>query len=477
MKKLSTLEKYKLILPIIACEITCLEQGKEHGIPARTLRHWVKQFNSKGLIGLERKHRSDKGNYRCVNNDLVDLATGLALQKPPLLISAIHRKIAIIAKRWSIEIPSYDTVYNIVKRINPRLLTLAIDGSKVYQQKYELIYRRECKYPNEIWQADHTEMDIYILDDKGNERKPWLTTVIDDYSRAIAGRFLSFDAPSSLNTALALKQAIWKKKNPQWEICGIPSILYTDHGTDFMSIHIQQVCINLKIRMINSIIGRPQGRGKIERFFQTLNECVLIDQPGFSINGKSYSKASLSIEELDVLLEKFIVEKYHLDTHSTTGQAPIKMWSFNFLPCLPESISVLDELLLTIDKPRKIQRDGIRFMGFRYIATTLAGFVGESVFIKYDPRDLAEIKVYYNNAFLCKAICQDLAELTISLKEIKKARKDVKRKLYKEIKTYKRVVDEKSKEVVIISSNKTIKKVANLNTPCKKSKIKLYENE
>lgn len=187
--------------------------------------------------------------------------------------------------------------------------------------------------------------------------------------------------------------------------------------------------------MINSIVGRPQGRGKIERFFQTLNECVLIDQPGFSINGKSYSKASLTIEELDVLLEKFIVEKYHLDIHSTTGQAPIKMWSYNFLPRLPESISILDELLLTIDKPRRIQRDGIRFMGFRYIATTLAGFVGETVFIKYDPRDLAEIKVYYNDAFLCKAVCQDLAELTISLKEIKRQEKILRGSYTKKLKT------------------------------------------
>lgn len=476
MKKLSPLEKYELIIPVIDGNITFVELEKVYGIPARTLRYWVKKFNSKGLIGLERKQRSDKGVYRRIDDDLVDLTIGLALQKPPSLISAIHRKIAIVAKRKHIEVPSYDTIYNIVKRINPRLLTLAIEGSKVYQQKYELIYRRECRMPNEIWQADHTEMDIYILDPKGNERKPWLTTIVDDYSRAIAGRFLSFEAPSSLNTALALRQAIWKKKNPQWEICGIPSILYTDHGTDFMSIHIQQVCINLKIRMVNSIIGRPQGRGKIERFFQTLNECVLIDLPGFSINGKSYSKASLSIEELDNLLEKFIVEKYHHDIHSSTGQAPIKMWSFNFLPRLPDSIIALDELLLTIDKPRRIQRDGIRFMGFRYFATTLAGFVGETVFIKYDPRDLAEIKVYYNNAFLCKAICLDLAEMTVSLKEIKQARREIKRGLYKEIKNYKRLLNGEFKEV--LGSNQRVSKKEKLqNSNGRKSKLKLYEND
>ena len=108
-----------------------------------------------------------------------------------------------------------------------------------------------------------------------------------------------------------------------------------------------------------------------------MNECVLIDQPGYIANSKSHTKAKLTLENLDNLIEKFIVEKYHEDIHSTTKESPIKKWTLNFLPRLTESIDVLDDLLLTIEKSRKIQRDGIRFFGLRYIATTLAGFVGE----------------------------------------------------------------------------------------------------
>jgi transposase InsO family protein len=62
---------------------------------------------------------------------------------------------------------------------------------------------------------------------------PWLTIVIDDYSRAVAGYYLGFEPPSSLRTTLALRQGIWRKGNPHWEICGIPDILYTDNGSDF----------------------------------------------------------------------------------------------------------------------------------------------------------------------------------------------------------------------------------------------------
>lgn len=434
MAKLSSLNKYKLILPILNREVSMTKVSQREGIPIRTLRHWVKQFSDKGLAGLERAKRKDSGSSRVLTQELTELIHGFALQKPPLTIAAIHRKIVLLSQRSNLKVPSYETVYGILRKISPALLTLAQEGGKAYQQKYELIYRRECSTPNQIWQSDHTEMDIYVIDATGRERKPWLTTIIDDYSRAIAGIFLSLQAPSALNTALALRQAIWKKEKSAWQICGIPQILYTDHGSDFMSNHIEQVCISLKIRMLHSAVGRPQGRGKVERFFQTLNECVLIDLPGYSVKGKPATKPALNLEQLEAAVLDFILNKYHVANHSATGLPPIQMWAESFLPQLPESPEILDLLLLTIGKPRKVQRDGIRFQGMRYIAPTLAGFVGETITIRYDPRDLAEIKVYYRDQFLCQAICQDMAEMVVSLKEIQAARTAVKKELYGQIK-------------------------------------------
>lgn len=389
MGKRSSLEKYRLILPVLEREMTLVKVSESEGIPVRTLRYWVKQFLEKGMSGLERAKRKDSGSSRVLSLELKELIQGMALQKPPLTISAIHRKIVLFSKRSSLKAPSYETVYGIVKKISPALLTLAHEGGKVYRQKYELIYRRECSTPNEIWQCDHTELDIYIVDSSGKERKPWITTIIDDYSRAIVGIFISLNAPSSLNTALALRQAIWKKQDPAWLVCGIPQILYTDHGSDFMSDHIEQVCISLKIRMINSTVGRPQGRGKIERFFGALNECLLIDLPGYSFKGKPASKPKLSLEQLEAAVIDFILNNYHVTEHSATGVPPIDRWANGFLPQLPESPEILDLLLLTIHKTRKVQRDGIRFQGMRYIAPTLAGFVGELITIRYAPRDLA----------------------------------------------------------------------------------------
>jgi putative transposase len=86
-----------------------------------------------------------------------------------------------------------------------------------------------------------------------------LTIVIDDFSRAITGYYLGFDHPSCLRTSLGLRQGIWRKDHPDWHICGIPEVLYTDNGSDFTSKHVEQVAVSLKIELIFSTPGKPQA--------------------------------------------------------------------------------------------------------------------------------------------------------------------------------------------------------------------------
>ncbi len=98
---------------------------------------------------------------------------------------------------------------------------------------------------------------------------------------------------------------------------------------------------------------------------------------------------------------------------------------------MPESLEQLDLLLMTVAKGRRVHQDGIHFQGRYYLDPTLAAYVGEDVTIRYDPRDMAEIRVFYQDAFLCRAICPELAGYTISLKEITQARNE-RRKLVRQ---------------------------------------------
>ncbi|WP_353710300.1 Mu transposase C-terminal domain-containing protein [Arthrobacter sp. K5] len=100
---------------------------------------------------------------------------------------------------------------------------------------------------------------------------------------------------------------------------------------------------------------------------------------------------------------------------------------------MPESLENLDGLLLTVPKNRTVQRDGIHFQGQRYLSPTLAPFVGQTVTIRYDPRDISEIRVYDHDTFVCVAVDEDHPNLRLSLRDIEAARRARRRELRRTI--------------------------------------------
>jgi putative transposase len=185
----------------------------------------------------------------------------------------------------------------------------------------------------------------------------------------------------------------------------------------------EQVGIDLKMVLVFSFPGVPRGRGRIERFFATVNQLFLSALPGYVAPGSPKVQPSLSLDELDTRLRTFLLEEYHRH-HSETKMAPLARWeAAGFLPRMPDSLEQLDLLLLTVAKGRKVRQDGIHFQGLRYMDATLAPYIGETVLIRYDPLDLAEIRVFHHNRFLCRAICAELADHEIGLKEVVQARR------------------------------------------------------
>ena len=376
------------------------------------------------MAALARKQREDRGERRAVSLKLKEIIEGLALQKPPLPIAALYRQVRRFSQDLGEKTPSYGTVFNIVHSLGADLVTLAHEGGKAYSDTFDLVHRREADGPNAIWQADHTPLDILLVRPNGEPAKPWLTIVLDDYSRAVAGYFLSFEAPSTLHTSLALRQGIWRKADPRWNVCGIPDVLYTDHGSDFTSRHLEQAGADLKIRLVFSMQGKPRGRGRIERFFSTVNEMFLCELKGYAPPGGGMrGKPALTLPDLDSRLRAFFLDVYHRRACAETKMRPAERWEESgFLPRMPDSLEQLDLLLIQVAKMRRVRRDGIHFHGLRYIAPTLAAYVGESVMLRFDPRDMGEIRVFHGVGFLCRAVCAELAGETVPLREIIRAR-------------------------------------------------------
>src|SRR5882672_2464574 len=442
MERAEAMKRYGIIQSCVEGSALPAEVARHHGIPLRTVKRWTAQYRDSGLAGLARRARGDRGSQRELPAELKQVIEGLALRKPPPTVAFVHRQACDEARRQGWKAPPYHSVYRIVKQLDPALLTLAHEGSEAYRLAFDLLHRREAWASNEIWQADHTLLDLWVKQDTGPPARPWLSVNMDDYSRAVAGFRLSFHEPSAIQTALVLRQAIWNKPLPQWQICGVPATFYTDHGSDFTSKHLEQVGTDLKMALVFSEAGMPRGRGRIERFFRTINQMLLCGLPGYTPAGTPNEKTLLTLSACETQLRKFILDEYHQRPHSETGLSPQARWvAGGFLPRLPASLEQLDLLLLTVPKSRKVRQDGIHFQGFRYLDLTLAAYVGEQVIIRYDPLDMAEIRVFQGDKFLCRAICQELAGETIALREIIKARNRQRRTLRHTIEERARVVE------------------------------------
>ena len=230
---------------------------------------------------------------------------------------------------------------------------------------------------------------------------------------------------------MALRQAIWRKEDARWVVCGIPDVLYTDNGSDFKSNHLEQVGAELKIRLVFSIPGKARGRGRIERFFATVNEMFLCELDGYApAGGVVRGKPTLTLAEFDTRFRAFLLDVYHRRENAETKTPPVERWEANgFLPRMPDSLEQLDLLLIQVAKARQVRVDGIHFQSLRYISTTLAAYVGETVTLRFDPRDMAEIRVFHEDKFLCRAVCAELAGETVPLREILRARNRRRREL------------------------------------------------
>jgi putative transposase len=400
------------------------------GVPYRTAHRWLAQYKALGLVALSRRARADRGARRTVSVHVKKVIEGLALQKPPLPVAALYRQVRRLAHDLGDPAPTYSVVYDVVRQLPRDLVVLAHQGTKAYSEAFELVHRREAAGPNAIWQADHTLLDVLLVRPEGEAAKPWLTVVIDDHSRAVAGYFLSFDAPCTLHTTLALRQAIWRKDDPRWIVCGIPDVLYTDHGSDFTSQHLEQVSADIRMRLVFSLPARPRGRGRIERFFSTVNEMLLCELDGYAPPGGGVRrKPVLALAEFDTAFRAFL-DAYHRREHSETKMAPVSRWEAGgFLPRMPESLDQLDLLLVHVAKTRQVHVDGIHFQGLRYTSPTLAAFVGATVTLRFDPRDMAEVRVFHDGRFICRAICAELAGASVPLREILTARNRRRREL------------------------------------------------
>ncbi|OCT16707.1 hypothetical protein A8709_08550 [Paenibacillus pectinilyticus] len=425
------------------------------GLSARTIKRRLADFKREesalpnegitGLVPKTLKHNFTRKDYKILEichpkkQDLVLDSIRVRLPEDciPVIKGVIEREYLTLKKASAKEIfdtieskcllqditpPIYDTIYKILSRLNPELKIRMRDG-KTGNEKFDEVQRgfsnKEAKYPLHIVEIDHTQLDIDVIDEKTGLviGRPYISLGIDVYSRKIWCMEVSYEPPSADKVRRALMHGIFFKNSKQkygtindWDIYGIPSIIYLDNGPEFKNAEVKRM-INetLQSQIQFRPVKTPRYGGTIERYFGTLNSELIHRLDGTrkgSVQEKgdydSEKEALFTLEDIRELLSVYITDVYHHSVHkglpieyptpATRYYAGLQMVGFPEWVDKEEEDHYRMELLPVLQKP--YTRDGVRFENIIYKSATHNGLVRPREYkyrVKYDSDDVSKL--------------------------------------------------------------------------------------
>ncbi|MBD2515354.1 Mu transposase C-terminal domain-containing protein [Nostoc sp. FACHB-973] len=430
-----------------------LKQAAEKlGKTVRTVQRLVKKYQEQGLSGVTEAERSDKGAYR-IDDGWQDFIVKTYKEGNKdgrkMTPAQVAIRVQIRAGQLGLEkYPCHMTVYRVLNPIIERkeqkqkVRNIGWRGSRVSHQTRDG-QTLDVHHSNHVWQCDHTKLDVMLVDQYGETlARPWLTKITDSYSRCIMGIHLGFDPPSSLVVALAMRHAMLRKQysseyklHCDWGTYGVPENLFTDGGKDFRSEHLKQIGFQLGFEC--HLRDRPPEGGIEERGFGTINTDFLSGFYGYLGSNiqerpeQAEEEACITLRELNLLIVRYIIDNYNQRIDARSGdQTRFQRWEAG-LPALPNLIEERQLDICLMKKTRRsIYKGGyVSFENIMYRGDYLAAYAGESVLLRYDPRDISTVFVYRQDSgkevLLSQAHAIDLETEQISLEEAKAASRKI----------------------------------------------------
>jgi putative transposase len=387
------LRRFTVILPLIRGEYPPGGKGRlreqiaagHHDFPHSsrqtisvvTLARWERLYREHGFEGLKPQSRSDQGICRVISDETLDRAETLKREQP------------LRSARSIVQILELDHTQPIPEEvIAPRTLGrhLSRRGATAAQllgEQRPKPYRRfERSHFGDLWQGD--ALHGPKLPDPANpeqERQVFLFAFIDDHTRLV---------PHA--------QFYWNEQLPRMEDClkrailrhGIPMSIYVDRAKIYISKQLDTICATLGIQRILGTPYYPEGRGKIERFFQFVRSDFLPELPKSSV---------ATLAQLNESLLAWLEVVYHRKLHSEIGQAPLERFRQDDAPATrPVDPTQLRQAFLHRDRRKITKTATFSFKGNRY--RVAAYLRGQKVELRYDPFDLTQIEIWFQNTFI-----------------------------------------------------------------------------
>ncbi|MEW8508962.1 MAG: DDE-type integrase/transposase/recombinase [Candidatus Thiodiazotropha sp.] len=333
--------------------------SKRNYISKATILNWVKQYEDGGrkIEALFPESRGDRGRMRSISDEQIDALMALRKKNPKLSTP----RLVEIAQKDGIfptgEEVSMASIYRLLKIRNAKRRKTTEDMRKF-----------EVQVSNDLWQSDcmHGPKILH----EGKVSKTYLFAIIDDHSRLIThGQF--YLAETLDNYLDCLWTALRKR--------GIPRKLYVDNGPSFRAHRLQLGCAALEIGLKYARPYRPQGKGKIERFFRTVRMQFLPEL-----------HEDIGLKKLNELFSLYLEQVYHQRIHGSVGQTPMERYlkDVKVLRKAPENLPEYYRKQET----RKVNNDRtVQLFGKMYEAPS--GLVGMKVILRFEELDRIEVFV------------------------------------------------------------------------------------
>ena len=329
--------------------------GRRATVSDSTLTRWRRLYEAGGFDALVPSPRQPAPR---TPEEVLALAEALKRERPGRTAAQVRRILRQTAG-WA---PSDRTLQRLFERLELGRPAPAEEDRRAFG-------RFECARPNEMWIGDTLHGPAV------GGKKSYLFAFIDDHSRAVMGaRWSHHD--DVVRMAAGFRPALQAR--------GVPRACYLDNGSPFVDAWLLRGCGVLGVKLVHSRPGKPEGRGKIERFFRTVRDQFLVEV------GDGEKVAGLA--EMNRLFRAWLETAYHQAVHSETGEAPAARWE----KATPEERAVpepalLREAFLWSERRKADKTALVRLHGNVYqVDAWLAGRVVELLF---DPFDLDRIEV------------------------------------------------------------------------------------
>jgi putative transposase len=277
-----------------------------------------------------------------------------------------------------------------------------------------IVLRLESARRNELWLADHKQLDVWVIPPRGKPVKPWVTMIVDAKSRKAPGAALS-TRPSQAHVLAAMQQAI--------EQCGVPETLLFDLGMEFTANALACVASDLVFVALPTRGYHPNHKGKVERLVQTIGRRAVRMLPqrthqaldlrkGPRITVKGPDGTNIEAIHFDDFVPVFFdaLQEYNARHHKTLRASPNAVYAQDATPERKVSPQSLRRFMLKEGR-RAIGDHGIRFNNDWYYDPAIDGHRRETtVEFRYRQDDRTKIEVYRDDgAGWCTARLTDPA--------------------------------------------------------------------